>query len=733
MINIYAKDLPLNARKELEDITEITNDVILKYVAKCHLHPNNSLIAARLTAEQLRNVTYDHLKVDKYTYFTAYLEHAVTLGLLDERMLLFDLEALEDALILENMKLFHYMGIRTLIDRYLIRELDGTILELPQTFFLRVAMGLHLNEASKDAHITAKIVTLYKTMSSMEYIPSTPTLFNSGTNHSQLSSCFVGTVEDSLFDIYQNIAITAQLSKYSGGVGMNWNAIRSNGSYIKGVSGESQGVIPFLKVYNDTLVAVNQGGKRRGAGVAYIEPWHADIKAFLNLRKSTGEERLRCHDMNTALWLPDIFMQRVIDNGTWSLFDPSVVPQFKDLYGEAFTEAYIRAEKCINTPKVTLKATSLWQSILSTIYETGHPWLTFKDTFNRRNPQAHDGAIHSSNLCTEIGLNTSKDEIAVCNLGSINLTKFVHKGKVQRLKLKKAVFNAINALNKVIDHNFHVIDKAEKSNKKHRAIGLGSMGFHTMLQQNNIRYDSAAALKLNAELAEYIQYFSLLASNELAKQYGHYTSFPGSTWSQGILTHETATKTHINAAPKRCVPQSAYTTLKRNIIKYGLRNCTLTAIAPTATISNLCNVSQSYEPIYSNLFSKSNLSGVFSVINTEMFHKHNLSTQEVNSLVNNEGKSANPLFVTAFDVPPEAIIRLAADRQLYVDQAISTNIYFDSLDGNLLADIYINAWKAGLKSTYYLRSKAASSIDVYSNSTPTPQVCTLDEGCESCQ
>jgi ribonucleoside-diphosphate reductase alpha chain len=733
MINIYVKDLPLNDRKELEDITEVTNNVILKYVAKCHLHPNNSLIAARLTAEQLRNATYDHLKVDKRTYFAAYLEHAVTLGLLDERMLLFDLEALDDALILENMKLFHYMGIRTLIDRYLIGEVDGTILELPQTFFLRVAMGLHLNEASKDTHITAKIVTLYKSMSSMEYLPSTPTLFNSGTNHSQLSSCFVGTVGDSLTDIYKNISITAQLSKYSGGVGMNWNAVRSNGSYIKGVSGESQGVIPFLKVYNDTLVAVNQGGKRRGAGVAYIEPWHADIKAFLALRKSTGEERLRCHDMNTALWIPDVFMQRVKDNGVWSLFDPNVVPQFNDLYGEEFTEAYIRAEKCISTPKVTIKAVSLWQSILATIYETGHPWLTFKDTFNRRNPQAHVGVIHSSNLCTEIGLNTSKDEIAVCNLGSINLTKFVRKGKVQRLRLKKAVFTAINALNNVIDHNFHVVDIAEKSNKRHRAIGLGSMGFHTMLQQNNIRYDSAAALDLNAELAEYIQYYAMLASNELAKHNGHYASFPGSTWSQGTLTHETASKFQSNAAPIRCVPQSAYAQLKRSIKKYGLRNCTLTAIAPTATISNLCNVSQSYEPIYSNLYSKTNLSGVFSVINNEMFSKRALNEKEVHDLVSTEGKSEDPLFVTAFDVKPEAIIRMAADRQLYIDQAISTNIYFDSLDGDFLSDTYINAWEAGLKSTYYLRSKAASNIEVHATASITPPVCNLEEGCESCQ
>ena len=736
MINIYTNDLKQAEIDELAKINTVTNEVILSYASKCYTSAFNSLIAARLLAEKLKNDVYSIIKTDKKNYFKDYITLAISNEILDPRVAKFDLNKLNNALMFDNMRHFHYMGLTTLMDRYLIRNKDNDIIELPQTFFMRVAMGLHLNDIEKCktdydiSIVSTNVIELYTVMSNMEYMPSTPTLFNSCTTHSQLSSCFVGTVSDSLTEIYKGISNVAQLSKHSGGLGMDWTNVRSSGSYIKGVSGRSQGIVPFLKVYNDTLVAVNQGGKRRGSGVAYIEPWHSDIMAFLALRKTTGEERLRCHDMNTALWVPDLFMKRVQEHKEWTLFDPADVPHLHSLFGAEFDLAYIATEADKSIQRSTINAASLWESILGTIYETGHPWITFKDEFNRRNPQAHDGVINSSNLCTEIGLNTSENEMAVCNLGSLNLTKFVHNSVINRSRLQFVVDIAIKALNKVIDHNYHVLDITKVSNKKHRAIGLGSMGFHTMLQQNGTEYESDKAVKLNMELAELIQFYAMQTSNSLARLYGPYESFEGSTWSEGILTHETASCRHTNNGRTNVISDYEYAELKRNIRNFGIRNCTLSAIAPTATISNIVGVSQSYEPIYSNLYSKSNLSGVFTQVNQELLEHYDNNDDFINTLIETEGQGTkydplDDMFKTSFDIDPHAIIRLAADRQVFIDQSISTNIYFNSVDGTALSNIYMDAWKSKMKSTYYLRTKAASE--------EKSEMCNLEEGCQSCQ
>lgn len=757
---IYYNDLNESVQNEIAiqvgDFNNISNEDILHFTSKINEHHQYSLVAARLLAEQLKQQVYDYWRTNKDEYFEHFIDYGVSHGILDPRMSKFNLSYLNDNLDYKRMQLFNYIGLKTLVDRYLIKDETGQVIELPQTFFMRVSMGLNLNYLDKDvgnhdASLYAKL--LYDEISYMRYMPSTPTLFNSGTTHSQLSSCFVSTIDDSLESIYVQLKNNAHISKYAGGIGTDWTNVRATGSYINGTQGASQGVIPFMKVYNDTLIAVNQGGKRRGSGVAYLEPWHADIYQFLAARKGTGDDRLRLHDMNTALWVPDLFMERVKNDADWTLFDPAKVPHLHTLYGDAFEKAYVSAERKLETlAHKKVKARDLWKLILNTLHETGHPWITFKDTFNKRNPQAHCGVIRSSNLCTEIGLNTSSKEIAVCNLGSINLTKFVENGRLNTHLLEKTVNVAIKALNDVIDLNFHVVSEAKEANKKHRAIGLGAMGFHSMLQQNGISYGSEEAVKLNSKISEYIQYYAMNASCELAIKEKPYDSFKGSTWSRGLLTHDTYEKlndryklmyshnlSYYNGSNELAIPEEWYQTLREKIMRYGIRNSNLTAIAPTATISNVCGVSQSYEPIYSNIYTKSNLSGEFMVINPEMVKYHEekgtWNDETKNKLYETNGESKDELFETAFHTNPYQIIKLAAARQKFIDQSQSVNLYFDDAlwNGDDLHDWYVNAHTSGMKSTYYLRTKAASKIEYQTTQDKVNTVCNLEEGCESCQ
>lgn len=751
---IYTQDLNENIKHELDQLSikKVNNSHILHFTSKINEHHQYSYVAARLLAEQLKQDVYDYWLTNKHEYFIKYVNYGVANNLLDKRMLDYDLEKLNSSIKYDRMQLFNYIGLKTLVDRYLIRDKNGVIIELPQTFFMRVSMGHKLDNTENTDLATSEVINLYDEISCMRYMPSTPTLFNSGTTHPQLSSCFVSTIDDSLESIYAQLKNNAHISKYAGGIGTDWSNVRATGSYINGTQGASQGIIPFMKVYNDTLVAVNQGGKRRGSGVAYLEPWHADIYQFLAARKGTGDDRLRLHDMNTALWMPDLFFERVANDADWTLFDPAKVPYLHTLYGHKFNKAYASAERNPDKVHKKVKSRDLWKLILKTLHETGHPWITYKDTFNERNPQAHCGVIRSSNLCTEVGLNTSSSEIAVCNLGSINLTKFVHDSNIDVHMLKHTVDVAITALNNVVDLNYHIVPEAEKANKKHRAIGLGAMGFHTMLQQNGLNYSSDGASELNRTLSEYIQYYAMSRSCELARIYGPYDSYEGSTWQRGLLTHDTYEKLNKNRNLMRghnldyytgkndlAIPNEYYSNLRAKIAAFGIRNSNLTAIAPTATISNICGVSQSYEPIYSNIYTKSNLSGEFMVINSEMVKHYedndiwNDDTRD--TLYENNGESKGDLFETAFHVDPFQIIKLAAARQKFIDQSQSVNLYFDDdlWKGDDLHDWYMTANSAGMKSTYYLRTKAASKIEYQKKNNESPTFCSMDDGCESCQ
>lgn len=750
MLNsIFIDDIPENVlqelKKELTDGSSSINDKILHFAGKVNEDPIFSKIASRLLAYKLKEDTYKYLGCNKTTYFRTFISYATKEGILTNNMLLdYDLDRLAKAIDVKRMSLFNYIGLKTLIDRYFIRDRNGIIIELPQTFFMRVAMGL----AGGD---TDKAIEFYELMSTFDYMPSTPTLFNSGTMNPQLSSCFVSTVSDSIDGIFTNLKNNAHISKWSGGIGVDWTDVRATNSHIKGTNGASQGVIPFMKIMNDMLVAVNQGGKRRGAGVAYLEIWHKDYLQFLQLRKNTGDDRLRTHDMNTASWIPDLFMERVKTDGDWTLFDPKDVCDLHELYGKHFDEKYTFLENDSSTKKVKMKARTLFRQMLIAVFETGHPWFVFKDAFNHRNPQNHVGVIRSSNLCTEVGLNTSENEIAVCNLGSINVDNFVESGKVKRDDLEKAVTTAVHMLNRVIDINYHVVKEAKIANHYNRPIGLGIMGYHTMLQKNGISFSSDRAIKLGAEIMELIQYFAMKASCDMAKKRykGAYPTFSGSKWEKQ-LTHQTYHEA-INARPKNdnfvwnhnVISDENYEVLLKDIKKYGMVNSTLTAIAPTATISNITGVSQSIEPIYSNLFTKSNLSGEFQVMNSTLItdlKDQNLFTPDIVRKIQENGGSIQSideipsqlkeLYKTAFEVDHKQLLKGAAARQKYIDQAQSLNIYIESQNGDVLGDIYMDAYEMGLKSTYYLRTKAATNI---SSTTSTIKACALDEGCESCQ
>lgn len=754
--------------------------------ARSHLErePAYTFVAANLLLDALYQETmkieasHPNLEQLHKKYFKNYFKQAVSTGRLDSSLLSFDLNQLADAIDLKRDHKFTYLGLQTLYDRYFIHE-DNRRLETPQIFWMRVAMGLALNEKENKEK---RAIEFYDVLSRFLFISSTPTLFNSGTNHSQLSSCYLSTVMDDLAHIYKVISDDAQLSKWAGGIGNDWTNVRATGSMIKGTNGRSQGVIPFLKVANDTAVAVNQGGKRKGAMCAYLETWHLDIEDFLELRKNTGDERRRTHDMNTANWIPDLFMKRVATDGSWTLFSPDDVLDLHDLYGKAFEKRYMEYEKMVEEGKIRLykkiDAVSLWRKMLGMLFETGHPWITFKDPSNIRSPQDHVGVVHSSNLCTEILLNTSKEETAVCNLGSLNLPEHMDSRGIDKEQLAKTIKTAIRMLDNVIDINFYPTPEARESNKRHRPVGLGLMGFQDALYILNISYASQEAVTFADESMELISYYALLSSSELAKERGAYPTYKGSKWSRGILPIDSidilAKERGEDLLDVDRSSQLDWKPVRESIKKYGMRNSNTMAIAPTATIANITGVTASIEPMYKHLFVKSNLSGEFTVINTYLIEKLkelNLWDSEmVDDLKYFDGSlleieripdDVKRLFLNAFEVEPEWLIECGSRRQKWIDMGQSLNLYIAEPSGKKLNLMYRMAWEKGLKTTYYLRSLAATHVEKSStdinkrpiqprwmkSESPSSRikvereekgekmgvVCNLDGDCESCQ
>ena len=659
-------------------------------------------------------------------YFPGFIKRGVGAELLDERMMQFDLKRLGAALKAERDMQFDYLGLQTLYDRYFLHE--GKVrIELPQAFFMRVAMGLSLNEIDREA----RAIEFYEVLSRFDFMSSTPTLFNAGTQRSQLSSCYLTTVPDDLDGIYESIKENALLSKFAGGLGNDWTRVRALGSHIKGTNGESQGVVPFLKVVNDTAVAVNQGGKRKGAVCTYLETWHLDIEEFLELRKNTGDDRRRTHDMNTANWIPDLFMRRVMEKGTWTLFSPNNVPDLHDLFGSDFEKAYVayeeKAARGEIKPARTIQASDLWRKMLTMLFETGHPWITFKDACNVRSPQQHAGVVHSSNLCTEITLNTSDTETAVCNLGSVNLRQHLNNGALDHDKLKRTISTAMRMLDNVIDINYYAVKKARDSNLRHRPVGLGVMAFQDSLYELRIPYASDAAVAFADQSMEAISYYAYWASTELAKERGKYSSYKGSLWDQGVLPHDTLDM--LSAARGGYVEVDRSSTLdwdalRKKIEQDGMRNSNCVAIAPTATISNIIGVDASIEPSFGNLSVKSNLSGEFTVINAYLVKDlkrlglwDDVMVMDLKHFdgslrsIDRVPEQIKELYATAFEVETQWLIEAAARRQKWIDQAQSLNIYMAGASGKKLDETYKLAWLRGLKTPYYLRTMSATHAE----------------------
>lgn len=749
----------------LEDVHKA---LIMAARALVETEPNYTYVSARLLLDSMRSealsklhmqgdATFDEMAALYPAYFKIYIGHGIQQGILDHKLSEFDLDKLGKALLPERDMKFSYLSLQTLYDRYFIHE-KGTRYELPQAFFMRVAMGLAVREQHKED----KAIEFYQLLSSFDYMSSTPTLFNSGTIRPQLSSCYLTTVPDNLDGIYSAIKDNALLSKFAGGLGNDWTPVRAMGAHIQGTNGKSQGVVPFLNVADATAVAVNQGGKRKGAVCAYLECWHRDVEEFLELRKNTGDDRRRTHDMNTALWIPDLFMKRVHAQGDWTLFSPDEVPSLHDQYGKAFEAMYIDCEEQARLGKIlnvkVIPAIKLWRKMLSMLFETGHPWLTFKDACNLRSPQQHAGVIHSSNLCTEITLNTSLEEIAVCNLGSVNLPAHIKNGKLDKAKLKRTVTTAIRMLDNVIDVNYYSVPQARNSNLKHRPIGLGLMGFQDALYELQLDYTSKAAVEFADTSMELISYYAIEASSELALERGKYSSYEGSLWSKGILPIDSINL--LQQARGQFLEQDRsqhldWESLRIKVRTQGMRNSNLMAIAPTATISNICGVSQSIEPTYQNLYVKSNLSGEFTVVNPYLvadLKALNLWDEVmVNDLkyFNGSVQSINRIppklkarYATAFEIDPMWLVEAGSRRQKWIDQAQSLNVYMAKPSGKKLDELYRQAWIRGLKTTYYLRSLGASNAE---KSTVTdgalnavkleePKVCSiLDPDCEACQ
>jgi ribonucleoside-diphosphate reductase alpha chain len=659
-------------------------------------------------------------------YFPGFIKKGVDNDLLDEQLLQYDLARLGAALKPERDLKFDYLGLQTLYDRYFLHVRKSRI-ELPQAFFMRVAMGLALNEIDREA----RAIEFYEVLSSFDFMSSTPTLFNSGTLRSQLSSCYLTTVPDDLDGIYESIKENALLSKFAGGLGNDWTRVRALGSHIKGTNGESQGVVPFLKVVNDTAVAVNQGGKRKGAVCTYLESWHLDIEEFLELRKNTGDDRRRTHDMNTANWIPDLFMRRVMEKGEWTLFSPSSVPDLHDLFGADFEKAYVAYEEKARRgeikPSKTVQASDLWRKMLTMLFETGHPWITFKDACNVRSPQQHVGVVHSSNLCTEITLNTSDTETAVCNLGSVNLLQHLKDGKIDHEKLKKTITVAMRMLDNVIDINYYAVKKARDSNMRHRPVGLGVMAFQDSLYELRIPYASEAAVEFADQSMEAICYYAYWASTELARERGKYSSYKGSLWDRGILPPDTLDLLARARGGYVEVDRSAtldWDALRKKIATDGMRNSNCVAIAPTATISNIIGVDASIEPCFGNLSVKSNLSGEFTVINSYLVKDlkrlglwDDVMVMDLKHFdgslrpIDRVPQDVKALYATAFEVEPVWLVEAASRRQKWIDQAQSLNIYMAGASGKKLDETYKLAWTRGLKTTYYLRTISATHAE----------------------
>lgn len=753
-------------------ITDARKSLIMTARTFIETEPNYSFVAARLLLNDSRIEVTNTLQLptpktqqDLAKMYSSILKTGIEFGIkvnrLDAKLKTFDLEKLGAAICAERDFNFSYLGLQTLYDRYFLHENDKRF-ELPQTFFMRVAMGLALTEKDKNA----RAIEFYNVLSTFDFMSSTPTLFNSGTIKSQLSSCFLTTVPDDLNGIYNAIRDNALLQKFAGGIGNDWTPIRAIHAQIKGTNGKSQGVIPFLKVANDTAVAVNQGGKRKGAVCAYLETWHLDIEDFLELRKNTGDDRRRTHDMNTASWIPDLFMKRVIENKDWTLFSPDETPDLHELYGENFEQVYVAYEEKAAIGKINnfkkIPAINLWRKMLSMIYETGHPWLTFKDVCNLRSPQQHVGVIHSSNLCTEITLNTSADEIAVCNLGSINLPQHINDGELDTTKLKQTINTAIRMLDNVIDINYYSVIQARRSNMLHRPIGMGVMGFQDALYKLNISYESEAAVEFADRSMEHISYYAILASTNLAEERGTYETFEGSLWSKGVLPIDSINNVQETRGLYLDQDRSQtldWQTLRTRVCTVGMRNSNVLAIAPTATISNICGVSQSIEPTYQNLYVKSNLSGEFTIVNNYLVEdlkaRDLWDTVMINDLKYFNGSVKNidripadlkSKYATAFEIDAQWLIDAASRRQKWIDQAQSLNLYIANPSGKKLDSLYRAAWLRGLKTTYYLRSLGAtdaekSTIHTSALNAVKPNadqqaanLCSIDNpDCESCQ
>jgi ribonucleoside-diphosphate reductase alpha chain len=762
-----------------EGITEneVDTALIMAARAKIEIEPNYTYVTAKLLLEKIYRETLECSSREKSfeqsyrEYFISYIQKGISVERLSPELYDFDLDELSKAIVPDRDYLIQYLGMQTLYDRYFIHHKERR-LETPQIFWMRVSMGLSIREDNK----TKRAIEFYNILSQLLYSPGTPTLFNSGTNHSQLSSCYLSTINDDLGHIFKVISDDAQLSKWAGGLGNDWTSVRATGSMIKGTNGRSQGVIPFLKVANDTAVAVNQGGKRKGALCSYLETWHLDIENFLELRKNTGDERRRTHDMNTANWIPDLFMKRVEQSKHWTLFSPSDVPDLHELYGKAFEERYEDYEQQALDGKIalyrTVDAKDLWRKMLSMLFETGHPWITFKDPSNIRSPQSHVGVVHSSNLCTEILLNTSKEEVAVCNLGSINLIAHLDKdNNINEELLEYTVTTAIRMLDNVVDINFYPIPEAKNSNLKHRPIGLGLMGFQDLLHRKSISYASFDAVEVADDVMEKISYHAIIASSNLAKERGVYQSYKGSKWDQGLLPIDTITLLESERGEKVDMDKSFkkdWNVVRELVKKQGMRNSNTMAIAPTATISNILGVSACIDPNYKNLYVKSNLSGEFTIPNIYliedlkklgMWDKEMLddlkyfdgSIAEIERIPDHIKKN----YLTAFEVDSLWLIECGSRRQKWIDMGQSMNLFLAEPSGKKMHELYFAAWKKGIKTTYYLRALAATTIEKSTtdinkrglqprwmkNKSASSrivvdrktQVCSMEEGCESCQ
>ena len=777
--DVSPEEIIEEAKKNLYNgvnMADVRSSLVMTARTLVEKEPNYTFVTARILLDNLRTEALTLLEMrneatqtDMEKLYPEVLETFIQKGIeneiLNPELQNMDIKKLGAALKAERDKNFTYLGLQTLYDRYFIHK-DNVRYELPQVFFMRVAMGLSINEENREE----RAIEFYNLLSSFDYMSSTPTLFNSGTIHSQLSSCYLTTVPDDLHGIYGAIQDNAMLSKWAGGLGNDWTPVRGLGSHIKGTNGKSQGVVPFLKVVNDTAVAVNQGGKRKGAVCSYLETWHVDIEEFVELRKNTGDDRRRTHDMNTANWVPDLFMKRVFEGKPWTLFTPSDTVDLHDLYGKAFEERYEYYESLTQNGEIEfykkVDAGELWKKMLSMLFETGHPWITFKDACNLRSPQQHTGVVHSSNLCTEITLNTSQEEIAVCNLGSVNLTHHLKEGKLDNEKLEQTINTAIRMLDNVININYYAVGAAENSNMKHRPIGLGIMGFQDSLYMLNTPYSSGEAVEFADRSMEAVSYYAIKASSNLAKERGAYSSYEGSLWSQGVLPIDSVAYLKENRGEGYAdVDQSTsldWDSLRQLVLSQGMRNSNVMAIAPTATIANITGVSQSIEPTYQNLYVKSNLSGEFTVTNLHLVNAlkeqglwdsvmvndlkyYDGSVKEI-SRVPEEIKS---IYATAFEVEPRWLVDAASRRQKWIDQSQSLNLYIDEPNGKKLDVMYRMAWIRGLKTTYYLRSRGATTTEkstiatgelnaVSASQEPmnaeAPEACSVvDPDCEACQ